>query len=82
MENIKIGRKVNLKQKPWEFTSSTGKHYSGISYEVDDPDFEKEIEGLYVRVFTEGTMGTCDYHSNRMNIHIDNDGIITEIHFG
>jgi len=82
MDNIKVGRKVILKESPWEFTDTGGKHYSGITYEVNDPEFEKEIEGLYVRVWTPGTRGTCDWNTSRLNIHINKDGIITQVNYG
>lgn len=79
MENIKVGRKVNLK-KTSIMPGYKGKMYD--YYDVDDPEFQKEIEGRTVRVLPPGAIGTCDWQPHRMSVVINEEGIITEIRYG
>lgn len=82
VNNIKVGRILKMKEKPWTFNSSTGKIYTGVSYEVDDPEFNKEIKDLNIRVLTPGAGGTCDWQPTRLNVEISKGGIITGVYYG
>jgi hypothetical protein len=73
-----LDKTVIVHEKAWSYTSLDGEEHSGISFEPDDNDPTlREVEslaraeGLRVRVWLPNTVGTCDYCTDRLNVHID-----------
>lgn len=48
------------------------------------PELEKEIKdsGFDVRIIKYGHLYTCDWRPERVNIHLDEDEVVTEIRNG
>ena len=75
VENL-IGQKVKLKE---EKHIVSGKEYT--TYSVDDPEFVSKVKSMYpnFRLRTSKTRVTADFNPDRINIFIDDTGIITRI---
>ncbi len=79
MQNL-IGQKVHLIEE--KLPLKGGKEYT--QYKLDDPLFEKTVKDMYqnVRIFIPGTCGTLEWNPLRTNIHIDQNGIVTNVTHG
>lgn len=78
-----IGRKVNMTVTAHE--SKIGKDiFKYKQYELNDPDFEKEVNTINPdnRIFPPNTAGTMDYKPFRLNVYINEDGVVTEVRNG
>ena len=78
-----IGRKVNLIVTEHEYGKGEDK-MKYKQYKVDDTEFEKEIDSIASqnRIFPPGTMGTMDYKMFRLNVYINEEGIVTRVSYG
>lgn len=78
-----IGQKVNLKTEEHKI-KFLDKDLTMTSYTLDDPHMQKLIQDTFpdVRIFPPGTMGTADYKPFRVNVNINEQGIITSISNG
>jgi hypothetical protein len=75
-----IGQKVNLNEYKGEYNGQKINYY-----ELDDPEFETRMKVTHpghIRYWTPRTMGTRDLRMDRLNIHIDEEGIITGVYLG
>lgn len=80
MEHRFVGQQVKLKETPGKVGD-----FEYISYSLDDPEMVKTIKeefGDSTRIFPPGTLGTADWDEFRINVYIDETGIITEISKG
>ena len=78
-----VGRKVNLKVN--EIVRGEGENKRIYKqYKVDDLKFVDEVNAISQtnRIFPPGTMGTMDYKPYRLNVHINEDGLVTEVNYG
>lgn len=78
-----VGRKVNLIVTEHEYGKGEDK-MKYKQYKVDDTEFEKEIDSITTenRIFPPGTMGTMDYKMFRLNVYINEEGIVTDVNYG
>jgi len=76
-----IGRKVNVKVTEHKWEDIVSKTVS-----VDDPEFKKDVEaafpGAKIRYKTSGYMYTQDVQMSRVNVRVNDDGIVTEVYYG
>lgn len=78
-----IGRKVSINVTEHEYGKGLDKmRYK--QYKVTDPEFEKEIDAIATenRIFPPGTMGTMDFKTYRLNVYINEEGIVTRADYG
>lgn len=78
-----LGRKVNVEVTEQEITSGKNtKKYK--SYTLNDSQFEKEVDSITSnnRIFTPGTMGTMDYQITRLNVYINEEGVVDKVSYG
>lgn len=80
-----IGRTVKLSFTEFEYELIKGEKKRLLKqYKVADPEFEKEINAITseYRIFAPGQMGTMDFISYRLNIYINESGIVTRADYG
>lgn len=78
-----VGRKVNLNMTEQDITiGEKTKTYK--RYKLDDNNFEQEVDSISSnnRIFPPGTMGTMDYQASRLNVYINEEGIVTQVSYG
>lgn len=78
-----VGRKVNLNITEQDITiGEKTKRYK--RYTLDDDKFEKEVDSISSnnRIFPPGTMGTMDYQASRLNVYINEEGVVTQVSYG
>lgn len=79
-----IGRRVNMIITEEEYQIDKDEKIVYKEYEINDPEFKKEIDSINDnnRIFTPGTAGTMDYKMGRLNIYINEEGIVNKVNFG
>ncbi len=78
-----VGRKVTLEVT--ERVRGEGENKRVYeSYKVNDPQFVEEVNNISTnnRIFPPGTGGTMDYQMFRLNVYIDENGIVTDVSYG
>lgn len=78
-----VGRKVNLEATEKEI--KIGKNIKKCTYyKMIDPEFEKEVDNISgnSRIFPPGTAGTMDYQAGRLNVYINEEGIVDKVSYG
>lgn len=78
-----VGRKVTLEVT--ERVRGEGENKRVYeSYKVNDPQFVEEVNNISTnnRIFPPGTGGTMDYQMFRLNVYIDETGIVTDVSYG
>lgn len=78
-----VGRKVILEVT--ERVRGEGENKTVYeSYKVNDPQFVEEVNNISTnnRIFPPGTGGTMDYQMFRLNVYIDENGIVTDVSYG
>lgn len=78
-----VGRKVNLIVT--EHESKIGeKVFKFKQYEVVDPEFENDVNNINSdnRILPPDTGATMDYKPFRLNVYIDEQGIVTQVNNG
>ena len=78
-----VGRKVNMIVIDNE-EHMGGEVFKYKEYELKDPDFENEVNNINPnnRIFTPNTGGTMDHKPFRLNVYIDENGVVTEVRNG
>lgn len=78
-----VGTKVNMTVTEHESTMGD-KVFKYKEYEIVDPNFEKKVNSINPdnRIFPPNTAGTMDYKPFRLNVYIDESGIVTEVSNG
>lgn len=75
-----VGRKVKLKIN--EIVRGEGENKRIYhQYKIDDPEFVAEVNAISSnnRILPPGTGGTMDFQMFRLNVHINEDGIVTDV---
>lgn len=75
-----VGRKVKLKIN--EIIRGEGENKRVYhQYKVDDPEFVAEVNAISAnnRILPPGTAGTMDFQMFRLNVHINEEGIVTDV---
>lgn len=82
MQNL-VGKKVKLKVESHR-TKFRDEIIEYFSYKLDDPEMKKKILALGpdVRILLPESAATMDFNLLRLNVHIDENGIITKISHG
>jgi hypothetical protein len=78
-----VGLTVNLKKIKHSFTLNNGIEVPFTSYLVEDPAMEARFKELpNCRIKLPGRVYTQDYRLDRINIRINEEGLITEVFVG
>lgn len=76
-----IGRKVNIDVTEHEYGKNKTLYKK---YTVNDKKFEQEIDAIAIenQIFPPGTMGTMDFKPYRLNVYINEEGVVTRADYG
>lgn len=73
-----VGRK-------FELIKSDKQPNRGSYDKISDEDYEiikKELGATRLRIWLPGTIGTADYRTDRHNVYLDANGVVTKVKIG
>ena len=69
------GKEIQMENKPWEYEGETYDQWQPVENEptLEAMQDAAKASGLTLRTWFPGMMGTMDYRTDRVNVHIEQD---------
>ena len=81
-EHPLVGQRVKVLVTEHVYTSTAGASWPYKSIKIDDPEMTKRVKEIGGRWRVPGWVYTADYKPTRLNVRINEEGLITEVFYG
>lgn len=77
-----VGQRVKVLVTEHVYTSTAGAAFPYKSIKIDDPEMTAKVKEIGGRWRVPGWVYTADVRPERLNVRIDEEGLITEVFYG
>jgi hypothetical protein len=77
-----VGQRVKVLVTEHIYTATSGKQFPHKVITIDDPEMTARVKALGGRWKVPGWVYTQDYIRSRLNVRINEEGLITEVFYG